>query len=547
MPHPLPSHLTLSREARLQLLASEQPWDLIVVGGGIVGAGVLRLAAKLGLKCLLVEQKDFAWGSSSRSSKMVHGGLRYLADGQLGLARESVTERQLLLDQAPHLVYSQSFLMSHYRWQFPWGWLFDLLLYGYDALAGKRLHKRWRQAEFQFLLPKSRQAKAKGGSQFFDGMTDDARLVLRLLQEAQIDGALAVNYVTAETLLSHKEAVTGLTVTVAGQEQPLKLHSKMVVNATGAWANHLSPRPLNLRPLRGSHLVLPRWRLPVTSVVAVVHPKDGRPVQIFPWQGATLVGTTDVEHADALNQEPRITSEEVDYLLACVNHQFPDHHITQADIISTFAGVRPVIAKSSRAKDEPLDPSKEDRHHSIDYQPGIISVAGGKLTTFRLIAQQVLTLAATDLGFSKKRLKELGQTPFFSPCMELPHSFRQKAQQERLQGIYGELAGDFALQLDKELDQPIGATPTLWAELKWALQYEQVCHLDDLLLRRTRLGNLLPKGGEAIFCRLKDLCQSQLDWSDERWGQELQRYQNLWQQCYSLSYPASSQSDASPT
>ena len=410
----LTDNLKLTRLSRLQRLTEDQHWDLIIVGGGICGAGIFKLASQVGLRALLLEQHDFAWGSSSRSSKMVHGGLRYVAEGQIGLTMESVKERQRLLKEAPFLVTQESFIVSHYRNQFPWRWIFNLLLNIYDLFAGKKLHHSWQPEAFSYLVPGSQQKDSVGGSQFFDAMTDDSRLVLRLLQEGQQLGGLAVNYMQVAELIQEQGRVTGVKAKAKESEQPVSLFAPMVINATGAWSNQLLPaKNLNLRPLRGSHLVIASWRLPVASAVAVLHPKDKRPVQIFPWQNTTIVGTTDLEHNQPLNKEPAITQSEIDYLLECVDHQFPKAKLTEDDIISTFAGVRPVISKSSKRfgvenQNAKIAPSKEDRSHRIISQPGLITVAGGKLTTFRLIAQEVLQSVVSDQCFARSHtwLKE---------------------------------------------------------------------------------------------------------------------------------------------
>jgi len=295
----LPANLQLSRAQRLQQIDQQKSWDVIIIGGGITGAGILKLASQLGLKALLLEQKDFAWGSSSRSSKMVHGGLRYIAEGQVGLTLESVRERQRLLKDAPGLVTQGSFAVSHYAKQFPWPWIFNLLLSIYDLLAGKKQHQYWLDKDYQYLAPGIKNKNSKGGSQFVDAMTDDARLVLRLLQEAQQLGNQAINYVKVTQLVKENGRVTGVIAKAEEAQQSLQLSAQIVINATGAWANDLfdkSEQSIQLRPLRGSHLIVPSWRLPVATALSILHPEDRRPVQIFPWQNVTVIGTTDVEH-----------------------------------------------------------------------------------------------------------------------------------------------------------------------------------------------------------------------------------------------------------
>ncbi|WP_052379919.1 MULTISPECIES: glycerol-3-phosphate dehydrogenase/oxidase [unclassified Pseudoalteromonas] len=375
-------NFNLSRSQRINIIRQQDNWDIIIIGGGITGAGILKLASQLGLRALLVEQRDFSWGSSSRSSKMVHGGLRYIADGQIKLTVESVKERQHLVEHSNGLVFNQSFLMSHYKKQFPQPWIFNSLLSVYDFIAGIKQHNYLPKAQYSYYVPKVKTKYSKGGSQFVDAMTDDCRLVLRLLQEAQTDNnkTLAINYTKVTKVNYQHNGVKGVQVQLDGQNIPIK--SKVVINATGAQASqfNLSKPIVKLRALRGSHLVVSNWSLPVASAISVRHPKDKRPVQIYPWQNTTIVGTTDVEHKYDLNVEPNISQNEFDYLIECVKHQFEGIKLNDLDLISTFSGVRPVVTKGGG-----IDPSKEKRDHSIWHEKGVINIAGGKLTTLILL------------------------------------------------------------------------------------------------------------------------------------------------------------------
>lgn len=536
----LPKNLQLTREQRLAEITQQQCWDMIIVGGGITGAGIFKLASQAGLKVLLLEQKDFAWGSSSRSSKMVHGGLRYIAEGQIGLTLESVRERQRLLKEAPGLVKSQSFAISHYVGKFPWPWVFNLLLSIYDLLALKKQHRYWPKNDFQYLNPGAKFENSCGGSQFTDAMTDDGRLVLRLIQEAQQLGGQALNYVEVTELIKQSHAdnryqVTGVVARPKEAESPLSLSANVVVNATGAWANQLfeqTEEQFPLRPLRGSHLILPAWRLPVATAISVLHPHDNRPVIIYPWQNATVVGTTDVEHQRALDKEPVISRMELDYLLDCVTHQFPAAKITQQDIISTYAGVRPVVASGGLVK-----PSKEKREHCIKQSNGVITVAGGKLTTFRVIAEEVLKLVLSAQEIAKIDFSSAifdSANPIDKYCYKKNKQLLSEHILEKIVGNYGGLAEAFITQFNRQQLSYIGYSNNLWAELVWAMKYEQVYHLDDLLLRRTRIGNLLPNGAMENMSHIKTLCLSHLDWSEQQWERELARYQKIWLASYSL-------------
>ncbi|MFN2227631.1 MAG: FAD-dependent oxidoreductase, partial [Anaerolineae bacterium] len=292
----------------------DRPWDVIVVGGGITGAGILREAARLGLRTLLVEARDWGWGTSSRSSKLVHGGLRYLKEGRVRLTRASVQERERLLEEGPGLIDPMGFLLATYKGDRPGRWTYSAGLSVYDLLALQWTHRHYTARDFQMLAPHISQEGLEGGFCYGDAQTDDARLVLRVIREAVAGGATALNYVTAEKLLRagarHAAPVVGLRLRDEVSGKHTDVYGRVVINATGAWADRLRAQAgalPRMRPLRGSHLVFPRWRLPVAQAVGFLHPLDRRPVFIFPWEGITLVGTTDVDHEQPLDEEPRIS------------------------------------------------------------------------------------------------------------------------------------------------------------------------------------------------------------------------------------------------
>ncbi len=507
--------------ARADELARMQAreWDLIVIGGGITGAGVAQQAARRGWSVLLIEQRDFAWGTSSRSSKLVHGGLRYLKEGDIKTTLHSVRERERLMREAPELVEVQSFLFADCAARKPGRWLFQLGLMVYELMAGKRSHFYAKLNAAQTLAPGLAPDLMRGAMVYADAKTDDARLVWRVLMEARRDGALLLNYVHAQSLQHSSTGASNLTVrdAVSGQSYPVR--AKAIVNATGAWADRLRSgvggKPM-LRPLRGSHLVVPFWRLPVAQSISLMHPRDGRPVFLYPWEGATLIGTTDLDHKGDLDIEASITLAEVDYLIEAVNDQFPAAALTPADISACYAGVRPVVAQAEG------DASKAARDHAVLDESGLITVAGGKLTTFRLMAQDALALAATHAGKPFAR----DDAALFTPTSALNPHWNARVR-HRLAARYGYLAQTRAGEpVDADL-QTVAGTDTLWLELSIAARYEAVQHLDDLLLRRTRLGILLPRGGLDHLARIRVLCEPHLQWGDQGWVTEIARYQTL--------------------
>lgn len=505
--------------------------DLLVIGGGITGAGIALEAARGGVSVLLVEGRDFAWGTSSRSSKLVHGGLRYLKEGKPGLTLESVRERNQLMSEAPGLVDPMPFMMPHYRGHKPSRPTMTAGLAIYDLMAGARTSGFASAQEAQRCAPGIAADGLEGASTYIDATTDDARLVLRVLSEAQALGATVVNYLPAVALLRDAAGmVCGAQLQPEEGGAALAVQARCVIAATGVWADQLRGQlgaARKLRPLRGSHLVIPPWRLPLSRSVALLHPDDARPVFAYPWQGVSIVGTTDLDHPD-LEQEPAITRGEVDYLLRAMNAQFPALALTEADILSTWAGVRPVVDSGRN-----LAPSQESRDHIVLQEHGLISVTGGKLTTFRRIARDTLGHAKAHLP-AWRAADDAVILPAAVPpgsLGRLPGEARQ-----RLLGAFGaRLEALIATAAEGDL-QLIPGTASVPAELRWAVANEQVQHLDDLLLRRTRLG-LTQRGGAAgLLPLVQPIVQQALGWDDARWHAEVERYQCLIARCYSVPH-----------
>ncbi len=503
-------------------------WDLIVVGGGICGVGILREAARRGWKCLLIEQRDFAWGTSSRSSKMVHGGLRYVAKGRFKLTRDAVRERQRLLSEAPGLVEPLSFIFAHYRGAFPGPRIMGAVLSLYDLLASRRNHRYVAPPQLHYLAPGLERRGLVGASHFTDAVTDDARLVLRVLGEARADGGEALNGLRVVELCRQDGKITGVRTKDIESGRYFHFNSRVIAQATGVWTDQLRrpSGPEHIRPLRGSHLVLPAWRLPVAHAFSFLDAVDARPIFIFPWEGVTVVGTTDLDHHEDLEREAHISSEEVEYLLAACAQQFPSAQIGPTDVLSTWAGVRPVVSRGEGL----TRPSDEKREHALWVEPGCVTLAGGKLTTFRLLALEVLRACAPLLG---KTFEDDGSA-VFTPLPPVPLPHLTPGQQRRLRGRYGRELPALAVLLEKLGSEKVGTSETLWAELALAAEQELVLHLDDLLLRRTRLGLLLARGAAAELPQVRRICQSRLGWNDDRWQREETRYLELWQRCYSL-------------
>ncbi len=518
----------MTREQIIQGLV--QPWDVVVIGGGINGAGVFSRAAAQGLKVLLLEQRDFGWGTSSRSGKMVHGGLRYLLQGQPRTTWHSVHEREKLLRHYGGLVEHLGFLFPMPKKLALAKPVVHALLSGYELMAGRLSYKFHKGERFSLLAPRVAATKLCGGFSFSDATADDARLVWRVLQRGKVLGGAALNYAAVRELIrAPRGEVRGVLVQDMLTGKTHEVAARVVINASGAWTDdvraHLG-QPARLRRLRGSHIVIPRWRLPLSQAVGIKHPTDGRSMYIMPWEGATMVGTTDIDHHEDIYQEPHITPEEGDYLLEAVDYWFPSAGIVKSDVISTFSGVRPVINTGK------ADPSKESRDHAIWDEDGLVTMTGGKLTTFGIVAGQGLDAAAKWLRGSHMVESDARRA---SDDYDSPGDGQMgdDAFMRRLSGRYGADAPGVAVLAAEPDGGRIGDTSFLWAELKWAALHEQAVNLEDIMLRRTRLGLLLPGGGRDLMDRVRAQVQQAMGWDDRQWQDQQRAYLDLWDRAYS--------------
>ncbi len=505
----------------------DQKWDLIVVGGGITGAGILGEAVRHGKKVLLLEAQDFSSGTSSRSTKLVHGGLRYLRQGQFLVTRKSVRERERLMDEGVGLINPLGFSLTKFPGDQMPKWMYGVGLAMYDALAWKWAHERQSRDEIIARVPPLAGSDVQGGYRYFDAQTDDSRLVLRVLREAVRQGGTAINYARAEKLLRTADGtVKGVVVrdVAPGASRTAEVQAKVVINATGAWADDLRGelgQPKRLRKIRGSHLTFRADRLPLPEAVSLLHPRDHRAVFAIPWEGVSIFGTTDVDHG-SLDEEPAISQAETEYLLEAVQRAFPGAEITERDIISTWSGVRPVIDTGK------ADPSKESREHAIWKEDGLLTITGGKLTTFAVMARDALGEAEEELGELGERTRVLAANP---EEIAWPSSLSE-ADRVRLLGRFGPEIG--AIVADAKECRHIDGSIALWSELRHAAREEGCVTLSDLLLRRVRLGLLLPNGGLDHVAEIRRIAQPELGWDDARWEREEASYRTTWRKAYGL-------------
>jgi glycerol-3-phosphate dehydrogenase len=315
-------------------------------------------------------------------------------------------------------------------------------------------------------------------------------------------------------------------------DREVEVRARVVINATGAWADQLRGfvgRAPRLRPLRGSHLVFQASRLPLTRAITFLHPQDGRPVFVLPWEGAVVYGTTDVDQGTDLMTDPTISGAEAEYLLDGLKAIFPALELTFADVTATFSGIRPVVDTGK------VNPSKESREHVLWDEDGLLTVSGGKLTTFRIMAREALKAVRRHLGHIpfNPELPVLDALPPEAEAL-LADTHLPPSQCLRLMARYG-INASTSLCTGGEGDmEPIPGTPYIWAELRQSARGEAVVHLADLLLRRVRLGLLVPNGGLDQMNQLRPIVQPELGWEDARWEEEVASYRKLWESSYRI-------------
>lgn len=520
---------------REQTLGSlDQPFDLVVLGGGITGCGILLDAAQRGLRVLLVERDDVASGTSSRSSKLVHGGLRYLRQRQLRLVRESCRERDRHLALDPHLVSPLRWIYPVYRGEKPSAWQVELGLSFYDRLGQRgEPHGRLEAEALERLAPGLPHDDLDRAFVYQDARTDDARLTLAVAATALAHGGLILTRSRpVEGLTDRRGRLIGLAVRDLEDGRVHRVESTLVVNATGAWVDkmrHLLGREGDrLRPSRGSHLLFPRSTLPLEAAVSRPSPDDNRPVFFIPHPEGVLVGTTDLFHHGDLD-DPRPTPREVDYLLRAVQSAFPERKLSAADATGAFAGLRPVLDNRTD------DPSAASREEAIWHEAGLLSVAGGKLTTWRAMAEKAVDAVLGHLPPERARRAAPCATAGTPLWGSAPRDLDRRLSDAR--DLDPEVARAMARRLGSlawtacELARDAGERRPLTegldltaAEVKAHLLFGGVLHLEDLLLRRVRLGMWDPATARELVPKLRRLLRRTLGWSARDWDDEVERY-----------------------
>ncbi len=470
---------------------SANPLDVLVIGGGIVGAGVARDAALRGMKVGLVEQHDFAFGTSSRSSRLLHGGLRYLAQGRVGLVYEASVEKTIVHRIAPHLAAPLPFIFPTYRGNRYWVlWQLKIGVKIYDLLCrGRNLGKStWMsQGEVLQTVPNLAKNNLQGAVRYYDGFTNDARLVLDTLRSASKAGAMVQNYCHFKGAERKSLWECELEDRLSGE--PMKVLARTIVNATGPWAETIPHSRVKLRVTKGVHLVVDGARLSVPDTVVMT--EGQRILFVIPWGERTILGTTDTDYQGSLDH---ITAgaDDIDYILKITNQFFPQSKLTPADVIGAWAGVRPLVA------DPHGKPSDISRSHEIhNPEPGWWDVASGKLTTHRLMAEQTVDQIARWLG----QFTEAGKR--FAPCCTAQTPLLPPDEVAEVSGI---LPPAFTRRAVEH-----------YCSREWAI------HLDDVMVRRTSWQYYCPDALDRAE-RVADWMSELLGWSRETRAAEMERY-----------------------
>ncbi|MCG8419292.1 MAG: glycerol-3-phosphate dehydrogenase/oxidase [Proteobacteria bacterium] len=532
--------------------------DLIIVGGGITGAGIARDAALRGLKVTLLEKSDYGSGTSSKSSKLIHGGLRYLEHGEIGLVFESVSERAVQLRVAPHLVKPLAFLVPIYEGSTRGLEMVNLGLWIYDTLAlfrAPRLHKTFRGAKAAELEPLIANEGLVGAIEYYDCVTDDARLVLENVIDAQEHGADCRSYSEVVSLKrddSGRVRAVEVRDVLTGAEETLS--ARLVILAAGAWTDEAAKqldidvgRQL-LRRTKGVHLVFPHEKLPLRRAVTLTSPLDGRVMFAIPWRGRTVLGTTDTDFEGSADQ---VDADESDafYLCESANRCFPSVDFRPEDAISSWAGLRPLINDQGAESEGAV--SRE--HEVFVRDDGIIIIAGGKLTTYRRMAKEVVRVAIKWLKrrdkeeFSRRKLHKPrtkkrplpGAIGLDEPSVDgIKKLARQIAEEHEvdyetarhLTHTYGVRARMLAKMIDENDALGLRMQPDLpyvWAEVEFAVLHDLARTVDDVLSRRIPLLLVGYSRGLDVLDRVATTVGRLLDWSDEERARHIEHYRTV--------------------
>ncbi len=511
----------MNRQTSLETI--KQPnylWDIIIIGGGATGLGAAVDAVSRGYSTLLVEQHDFAKGTSSRSTKLVHGGVRYLKQGNISLVLEALHERGLLAHNAPHLVRNQAFIVPNYGWwEAPF---YGIGLKVYDMLAGKLglgaskwLSRKKTLEEIPTLEPQG----LKGGVIYYDGQFDDSRLAINLAQTVHDLGGTPINYAKVTRLLKHGAKISGVVVHDLENDEEIELKARVIINATGVFVDAIrtmdEPDAGNLiSPSQGVHLVLDKEFLPGDTAIMVPSTDDGRVLFAVPWHDKVVVGTTDTP-VDSVSLEPRALEEEIDFILTHAARYMTKDPIP-SDVLSVFAGLRPLV-KAGEGKNT----ASLSRDHTILIsQSGLVTITGGKWTTYRKMAKDVIDKAATIAGLETRpcntqELRIHGWLKNYDPADPLRYYGSDALGIKKLKGME-----NFGERLHPNL-------PYSAAEVQWAAREEMARTVEDVLARRTRALLLDARASMEMAQPVAKLMAAEMNKSKKWQREQVENYKTL--------------------
>jgi len=512
----------MDRSKLISKIKSETLWDIAIIGGGATGIGAAIEAASRGYKVVLCEQSDFGKATSSRSTKLAHGGVRYLQQGNISLVLEALKERGIMRRNAPHLVHDLPFVVPVYDW---WeGPFYGIGLKIYDMLAGKEgfgPSKNLSKEETLKLIPTVETEGLKGGVIYHDGQFDDARMLINMMQTAAEQGAVMLNYMKVTSLLKDSDQIDGFIAqdTETGIEYSIK--SKVVINATGVFTDTIrkidDPAVANMMTSsQGIHLVLDKSFLPGQSAIMVPHTEDGRVLFAVPWNNSTLIGTTDT-YVEEYLLEPNPTNDEIEFLISHAA-KYLTKDPTKEDVKSVFVGLRPLV----KAHDSTSDTASISRDHTITIsKSGLVSIAGGKWTTYRKMAEDVIEQAIdiADLEFK----------PSVTKTLQI-HGYHHNS------GKYGELShyGSDALEIldllneNKEYAELLHPNYSIKVgEIVWTVRNEMARTVEDFLARRTRFLLLDAKASIEIAPKVARIIREELNLENNWEKAQIENYTKL--------------------
>ncbi len=521
-------------------------FDILIIGGGITGACAARDAARRGFSTAIVEKKDWAFGTSSRSSKLVHGGLRYLELFDFKLVFEACRERRRLLLNAPHVVWPQSFMFPVYKGDKNPLFIIAMGLWMYDFLAlfrnvqSHQLHGPKRILEVE---PELDSERLTGGGQFYDCSTDDARLTLSHVQSANLEGACCLSYTRVLDILHEKDKACGVRVRdeVGGEE--FDIEARMVLNCTGPWTDAVcrldEPEAApKLRPTKGAHVIVPWERAKATNALPIISPADERLMFLIPWGDYVLIGTTDTDYNEDYDTI-HASKEDVQYILDAANRSLPKARLTPDDVVSTYAGLRPLVVEGG-GKD--VKESQVSREHSIyESHSGLITIAGGKLTTARSMAQELVDLAARRMeerfGVKAARCGTNNAAVFGVDGVDFRRRLERLAGDLRLDSDIVsklQLLGTGAVRVLAMLSEGgsmadrLGPdVPYIEAEVVYSAREEMVISLSDFMVRRSLIYYEDREQGLGCAAKVADILAGELGWDKKEKKRQLEEYRGV--------------------